>query len=65
MITRPSFALKRDPAHSLVTGCAAAKTKRSVRRVPLNEELVDLLRSRQSLRVEPTTPLFTPGRHAG
>jgi integrase len=37
---------------------AGAKTKRSVRRVQLTEELVDLLRELQPLRVEPKTPAF-------
>ena len=38
---------------------AATKTKRSVRRVQLTDEVVALLRELQPLRVEPTTPLFT------
>ena len=38
---------------------AATKTKRSVRRVQLPDEVVRLLRELQPLRVEPTTPLFT------
>jgi hypothetical protein len=38
---------------------AAAKTKRSVRRMQLTEELVELLRQLQPLRVEPATPVFT------
>jgi integrase len=38
---------------------AGAKTKRSVRRVQLADDLVELLRALQPLRVEPTTPVFT------